>query len=341
MKKFLTNTVFIFNTILLNAGILTSTIEYYGPTEMLLARETREKVESFLIKQQVPPDLLSFLDAIAAEEDWGHIGYHGTNHRFRFYQDVIKFTLQEILAIPIPKDFHFLRVPGDEDLNLKSVAQFIEFWGDDQVDNRDTIRSKQLLSLNYSIYSNFEIRGSCSASLFARDTSATQIDYAKELEPFYESLGINIKKLQKLQAVYDKWLVDSGGLLLQISEDSHLYNTQGEAYNFADKQCYPAIRGGFRYDDHLISHHYQNVMTSDYINKVVDISDQLRLLLNTRHTLNPYSNLRIKRWDLEDQKKIKAYETAMREMIRGFKFDRKKASNYRQMLMRKWKQLSS
>lgn len=339
MKNFLTTIFLIFNFTLLQAGILTSTVEYYGPTEMLLARESREKIESFLLKQEVPQDLWPFLDSIAANETWGHIGYHGANHSFRFYQDVIKFTIEEILAIPIRDDFHFLRIPGDPDLHLKSINQFIEFWGDQQVDNRDVVRTKQLLSMNYSIYSNFEIRGCCSASLFARDVSSIQVDYAKELEPFYDNLGINTKKLQKLLTIFEESFTDTGGILLQISEDSHLNDYNREAYNFADKQCYPALRGGFRYDNNLISVHLRTAMTVDYVNKAVNISDQLRLLLNTQHTLNPYSNLKIKRWDLQDPKKIKAYETIMRRTIRNFKFDRKKVVSYRQLLMRKWKQL--
>ncbi len=219
MKNFVTTIFIIFNFTLLQAGILTSTVEYYGPTEMLLARESREKIESFLSKQEVRNDLWPFLDSIAADETWGHIGYHGANHNFRFYQDVIKFTIEEILAIPIRDDFHFLRIPGDPDLNLKSINKFIEFWGDEQVDNRDEVRTKQLLSMNYSIYSNFEIPGCCSASLFARDASAIQVDYAKELEPFYDNLGINTKKLQKLLTIFEESFTDTGGILLQISED--------------------------------------------------------------------------------------------------------------------------
>ncbi len=339
MKNFLSIIFLIINFTLLQAGIPMSKVEYCGPTEMLVARESREKIETFLLKQEVPNDLWSFLDSIAAEESWGHIGYHAANHNFRFYQDVIKLTIEEILAIPIRDDFQFLRIPGDPDLNLKSIGKFIDYWGDDQIDNRDEIRTKQLLSMNYSIYSNFEQRGCCSASLFARDTSVIQVDYTKVLEPFYEDLGINIKKLQKLLEIYQEWLGDSGGLILQISEDSHLNDFNQEAYNFADKLCYPCIRGGFRYDDNLISVHLLTAMSVDYVNKAVNISDQLRLLLNTRHTLNPYSNLKIKRWDLQDPKKIEAYETIMRKAIRNFKFDRKKVTNYQQLLMRKWKQL--
>jgi hypothetical protein len=340
MKNFVTLLILIFNLNLLQAGIPTSTVEYYGPTEMLLARESKEKIQSFLLKQKVSNDLMPFLDSISAEETWGHIGYHGANHNFRFYQDVIKFTIEEILAIPIREDFHFLRVPGDPDLNLHSINKFMDFWGEGQIDNRDEMRTKQLLSLNYSIYSNFEIPGCCSASLFARDASALHVDYVKELEPFYDNLGINTKKLQRLKALFEERLTDSSGILLQISEGSHLHHSNQEAYNFADKQCYPSIRGGYRYDNNLISVHYQIAMTFDYVNKSANISDQLRLLLNTRHTLNPYSDLKIKRWDLQDPKKIQAYENLMRDMIRNFKFDRKKVANYRQLLMRKWKQLN-
>lgn len=319
-----------------HAGIPMSSIKYCGPTEMLIARESKKTINFYLSTQNVTYDLILFLDSIAAQETWGHIGYHGAAHEFRFYQDVIKFTIEEILAIPIRNDFHFIRIPGDPDLNLNSVKEFMLYWGEEKIDNKNDARSKQLLSMNYSVYSNFQKKGSCSASLFARNTSKTAVDYVKELEPFYESLGIDPENINKLMNVYKSIIKNKRGILLQISENSHLHDPRHEAYNFTDKQCYPAQKGGYLYDNHLISVHLKTIMTKDYTKKNANISDQQRLLINNRYTLNPHSNLKIKRWELEDKKMLNNYESKMREMIRNFPFDPDKVMKYHELLMKQW-----
>lgn len=344
MKKFIPIVYFFLSLTFIHAGIPTKTTDYYGPTEMLITRESWEIIEPILItKRKIPSELFPLFNAIAAEENWGHIGYHGANHGFRFYQDVIKFTIEEILHIPIRNDFQFLRWPGDKDLNLNSVTEFVTYWEKkDAVDNRDKIRSKQLLSMNYGVYSNFDTGGSCSVSLFANDKSSTKIDYVEELIPFYEKIGISKSKesLKKLEEIFNNHLTEESGVLLQISEDSHLTHPKKEAYTYTDKQCYPSIRGGIPYDDKLVSAHYKTAMTEDYVNKVKNISDQLRLIINNQHTLNPYSHLKIKRWDLQNPSKIAKYENAMRAAIRNLKYDKNKWMKYNDYLPKTWKHVT-
>jgi hypothetical protein len=343
MKKFIFIAYIFLNMNFLQAGIPTKKAEYYGPTEMLIARESWEQIEPILTrKRKILKDLFPFFDSIAAEEDWGHMGYHGANHGFRFYQDIIKFTIEEVIHIPIEDNFQFLRWPGDPDLNLNSVTEFVRYWEKkDAVDNRDKIRAKQLLSMNYGIYSNFDTAGSCTVGLFAHDKSSIEINYVEELIPFYEKIGITKSKesLTKLQSIFNTYLTEKSGILLQISEDSHLSHPKNEAYNFADNQCYPALRGGYLFDDKLVSAHYKAAMTEDYINKEKNISHQLRLVLNNQHTLNPYSHLKIKRWDRQNPNNLAAYEKAMRTAIRNLKYDKNKWLKYNDYLLKTWKQV--
>lgn len=341
MRKILFIICLSLNLTFLQAGIPTTNVEYRGPTEMLIARETRDQIEHILItERKIPSELFPFFDAIATDENWGHIGYHGANHGFRFYQDVIKFTIEEILGIPIREDFHFLRIPGDNDLDLNSVDEFVSYWEKKgAVDNKDKIRAKQLLSMNYAIYSNFDIAGSCSVGLFAHDKSSADLDYVEELKPFFKKVGISksTNHLKKLKIIFDAYLTEKSGILLQVSEDSHLTDRKKEAYNFADKQLYPAIRGGIPYDNQLVSVHYKTAMSEDYINKVANISDQLRLVINNQNTLNPNSHLKIKRWDLQDPEKIALYEKTMKAAIRNLKYDKRKMTSYHDLLERTWK----
>ncbi len=337
MKQFFTSILLSLNLIL-QAGI-PLTNNYFGPTESLILRETWEKIESSLATQNVPIEMIPLFDKIAKKEDWGHIGYHGSTQEFRFFQDVIRFTIEEILAIKIKKNFHFLRIPGDSDLNLDTIKEFVNYWGEDNVNNRDSIRSKQLLSLNFGIYSNFKSKGSCSVKLFANDKSSKPINYINQLIPFYEKMGIknNEAELKKLHKIFSKCINSDSGIMLQFSENSHLSCSPKEAYNFADKLCYPAKSGGYRYDEKLISAHFKRAMSEDYMNNVADISDQIRLLINNKHTLNPLSHLSIQRWDLVDGQTVESYEKEMRQNIRKLTFDNKKVVKYHDSLMKEWK----
>ncbi|MBA3284403.1 MAG: hypothetical protein H0U27_05005 [Nitrosopumilus sp.] len=328
MKKILTY-IFLSLNLTLQAGIpVTKT--YFGPTESLIARESWEEIKSSLVALRVPTQMIPLFNKIAESEDWGHIGYHGSTQGFRFFQDVIKFSIEEILAIKIKKDFHFLRIPGDSDLNLNSMNDFVKYWGEDNVNNRDSVRAKQLLSLNFGIFSNFNTTNSCSACLFAKDKSVTSIDYVKELIPFYKKIGIkdNEAALKKLHKIFTKCMKSERGILLQFSENSHLSSLTNEAYNFSDKLCYPAVKGGYRYDEKLISAHFQKAMSEAYINHAANISDQIRLLINTRYTLNPFSHFTIKRWDGEDATTVASYEKEMRQCIRSLTYDSGKMVNY-------------
>lgn len=319
---------------ILEAGIPVSG-DYVGPTEMLIKRETWGTIKKYLSKYGVSEKLHPLFDSIMKTEDWGHIGYHGANHGFRFYQDVIKFTFEELLEIPIREDFQFFRIPGDTDLNLDSVDEFFKYWGKKNVNNKDSTRAKQLLSLNYGLYSNFTSVHSCSIYLFTNDKSK-KIDYEKNLAPLFTKLGISTSNLKSLSAIADKWLSKNGGVLIQVFESPNLIEDTGEAYNFADKQAYPAIVKGYRSGDQLISVHYQRAMSLKYVQKSINISDQLRLLLNTRYTLNPFSSLSVRRWDLEDKKNIKSYERELRDKIKTFKVDKEKAKKYRDSLLEIW-----
>lgn len=331
MKKFLLSFLLICCT--LNAGIPVQG-DYHGPTEQLIKRDSWKKIEKELKSIKIPLALVPYFNEIAAGETWGHIGYHAANQGFRVYQDVIRITIEEILGIPVRDTFHFLRVPGDQDLNLDSINDFYAYWG--KFDNKNSTRAKQLLSMNFGIYSNYDLKGSCSLYLFVKNKSKRNIDYAHQLAPFYKNLGMNTNELNRLFDIGRKWLDEDSGILLRLYENSHLTDKKHEAYNFADYQCYTAEKGGYAYGSSLISTQYGKMMTDSYVSHKVNIAPQLRLLVNNHYTLNPYSHLSIERFDLYDSETIASYETELRKAIRKLKFDAAKAEKFRDRLLKSW-----
>jgi hypothetical protein len=333
MKKIIIS-LLLLTTTLLSAGIPTNT-EYHGPTEQLIKRESWSRIASKLKRMEIDPALIPYFNSIAEQEDWGHIGYHGTNQKFRIYQDIIRFTVEEKLNIPIRRDFHFFRVPGDQDFNLRDRTEFFDFWGA-ETDNKDDLRAKQLLSLNFSIYSNFDVEGSCSVNFFARDFSKKEIDYAEQLSPFYRELGIPPNALDDLFAIADKWLDKEAGILLQIADTSHLSDRNREAYSLADKICYPSKKGGFVHGTSPISAHYARILTDLYIMSDIDIAPQIRLILSNQLSLNPFSQLSVRRWDLYPPETITNYESEMRQYIRRLPYNKLRVKEYRESLINIW-----
>ncbi len=333
MKKYLLCLLFCCSA--LTAGIPIVN-EYLGPTSQLIEREGRQRVEKKLRKNGVNKNLEDFFDSIGALEDWGHIGYHGANQGYRVYQDIIRFTLEEILEISIRDDFHFFRVPGDTLLNLNSMSEFVKYWGKDKVNNKSDTRAKQLLSLNFGLYSNYDEEGSCSIYLFVKDKSKHSVNYSKQIAPFYKELGISADVLSNLFKIARNFLDEEGGILLQISENSHFDDEKFEAYNFLDDQGYPCKKAGYRWGPWLLSKHFECLMTDQYVNSKTNIAPQLRLLMNNRYTLNPFSYLSVLRYDLYDSETIVEYEKAMREYIKNIGFDSKKVKKYRQKLLDMW-----
>lgn len=331
MKKALISLV-----LLLHAALFAGTPiidKFKGPTEQLIKRESWPLIERNLSQMSIPKKHYTYFNKISRQENWGHIGYHGANQGFRIYQDIIRFIVEEILVIEVPHNFHFLRIPGDPDLNLNSIAEFKEYWG--RMDNRDSVRSKQLLSLNYAIYSNFDNRGSCSLNLFVKDKDR-EINFRQQLIPLFESLDIRLDAIDELLEIAARHLSGEGGILLQLIDNSHLSDHNGEAYNFADEQCYPSKRGGFRYDSYPLSDHIERIMTDQYVKHKLDASPQLRLLINNRYTLNPFSHLEIKRFDFYDEPTITMYEAEMRNYIKALSWDKEKAAKYKKKLMGLW-----
>lgn len=306
---------------------------FKGPTEQLVKRESWGHIESKLHKMKISSQYFPLFETISSDEDWGHIGYHGAAQGYRIYQDIIKMVVEEVLQIPVREDFQFLRIPGDSDLNLNSIDEFADFWG--KLNNHGK-KGKQLLSLNFGIYSNFDVPGSSSLNFFVHDYSKGHISLINELKPFFEQVGLNPSAVSQLFNLASNRLSDEGGVLLKISETSHLTNPNHKAYNHADILCYPCKRGGYAYGHSSFSNHMSRLMTSQYTEGDIDIAPQFRLLINNKVVLNPYSDFHIMRWDLYDTETIANYEKELRAAIKKLKSNPAKADAYRNKLLNLW-----
>lgn len=311
--------------------------DFCSPSARILEREGEHTVKKKMLWLGVPEALFPLIEEIAATEEWGHVGYHGSCQEYRIYQDVIRFLVEEILEIPLRKDFHFLRIPGDADLHLNSTADFFSYWGI-HINNKTPLRAKQLMSWNYGIYSNYAVYGSSSPLIFATGNSHDALDYEALLYPFCEELGISQSVLTDLFKIARTHLKKQEGILLQMRDFSHERDYVTAVYALADTQCYPSSGRSFRWGKRVLSEEYACVISQDYLSKKAEIAPQLSLIVNNRYTLNPFSSFSIRRWDFYTSNEIASYESAMRNALRAVQKNTAKIQVYRQHLFTLWQE---
>lgn len=123
-------------------------------------------------------------------------------------------------------------------------------------------------------------------------------------------------------------------MIYQFFDTSHHLPNVKYAYEFADFYIYPAISAG-PYDTR-INVPLSDLFQSEFPYKFDVNSGQLRVLMNTSDTLNPYSSLSIRRYDRLDPGVVKKYEEDLRAAIRALPRDKNKTANYKLKLQRLW-----
>lgn len=302
---------------------------YRSVTERYVEVHGYENILTRLKTQGLNPEYRTFFEQILPHEEKGFFGYHSSVQGFRIFQDIIKFTLEELCDLEIKKDFHFLRVPGSPLLICESSKEFNQknpdIW-DDAPDQRE-----QLFSLNYALYGNYTYFGCCTTCYFMNNHSNATIDYQKKLYRFFDQLGLPIESLNSLFEIGKSLMVKENAVLFQLFDFSH-HNAYKNPYSFVDRYCYPASLGGpYRPLEGKLSDLYLS-QTANYF------LAELRLVINTKDVLNPYGCLTIKRYDRNDSATIERYESALREAIRALPYDPMKVKVYKETLLNMWGQ---
>jgi len=192
--------------------------------------------------------------------------------------------------------------------------------------NYGCLYDKQLLPLTPCLYSNHNCIGFSPAINFSSNQSHYKIGfYKKELQLFFETLGIDSSVVLQLFDIGKGTLKTDRGILLQIFDSSE------SLYSFIDKHCYPSYPNGFPSENNVISKLYteQNYPT------------ELRLVLTNQYTLNPNTPLRIIRYDKMQPSIVKTYEKTLKEIITSCQYDDKKVEEYRNKIHLAWHSLST
>lgn len=294
---------------------------WISPTTRYLSRDSLEEVKYNLRLDNVTLEHKPLFDKAVAQETLGFFGYYGTSGDFRVYQDLIRIIFEEILAISVPENFHFLAVP----LYPKRTIHDLEKVSQLAFEGRSKIHTitKQLFPFNLSLYANHKTRGSCPARDFALSTMHMN---SQDLYWLFDELDLDLSIIERAFSIGKTYFGNENRVLLQFFDLSH--ESGREAYQIIDSSSYPAWPNGYP---------YQNQALSDYaLHTNFEYPPQFFLLLNDDAILNPNGPLVIKRYMKMQPSKIKAYEQELRGLIQSSSFDPITRDELRQNLLQVW-----
>jgi len=303
------------------------------PTKRQLEYEIPSFVKGYINSNGAKSKQLEWWTNIIEQEERGVFGYHAAKQQYRIFQDIIKMIFIEVLELEIKKDFHFFRIPLDPILfENASAADFLKIKprpNDGISPDRD-----QILSMNYTLYGNSSNSSQCSVCYFLNNQSWFNIPYTKKLEFLFDELGMPIKEIPNLFKTGNPFVDYDTGVLYQFIDLSHQTPNYHNAYELVDRLAYPAVAaGGY---DNQVQVNLSELFLSDRPNRFDNHSGQLRLIMNTATTLNPYSSIAIRRYDRIDPAVIAKYESLLRQQIQKLPRSPEKVENYKQKLKAYW-----
>src|ERR1700722_16852907 len=93
---------------------------FAGPTQRHLALHSIEEIiEELDFDEDLVKKIPLFLEIANHETEDTFFGYHGMSQNNRLFQDILNSLFEEVLNIPIPKNFYFMRIPEESAWNWK------------------------------------------------------------------------------------------------------------------------------------------------------------------------------------------------------------------------------
>jgi hypothetical protein len=307
---------------------------FKAPSIRQFDKEGADHIRNSLYKSGSNPKYWDWWNQVICHEERGIFGYHGAKQQFRIFQDIIKMIFLEVLELEIPRDFHFLRIPLDPDLfESESAAVYLK-KRPDPFDGLSPDRD-QLVSLNYSLFGNYWEWSQCTVGYFSKNQSWFEIFYAKKLEFLFLQLGMPISEINNLMRIGDPIVKFETGVIYQFVDLSHQSPNDHDAYELVDRLCYQSVGAG-KVDPFIqeqLSSLFQSTLPRKFDHNG---GGQLRIIMNTSESLNPYNSIYMRRYDLLDPIVVKNYEHALRERVRKLPFDSEKVEIYKEKLKALW-----
>lgn len=296
--------------------------EFESPSKRQMTLTAIDQIKYNLKIKGAGLDYRELFDKAIADEKIGFIGYHGDDLDFLIYQDIIRIIVEDVIEIPVKKDFHFIAIPLSTEYSFQSLEELSSLFVKDKY-QAHTI-AKNTFPLNFAIYSNHNCAGLNSVINFSKNLAEASLRHRKE------ELGLLLEKLemdpQLIETLFDiayQRLDSKTGVLLQFFDHAI------SPYAFGNAVSYASYPNGFLAENRLISEYFLDNSSGEF-------PQELRMVVNVRGVLNPTSPLSIKRYTKIQPNKLKAWEQDLRMLIKAEAFDPDKRDELRQSLLQVW-----
>lgn len=293
--------------------------EFESPTAREINFATIEQIKYNLRGKGVGLEYKDQFDKLVAEEEIGFLGYYGDGLDFLIFQDIVRITVEEIVGIPIRKDFHFLSIPCHKMCSsLEALSQ--QFVKDHY---QEQFVAENTFPLNFTLYSNHNRCGLNSVVNFTKNTNDTSMKHRQELMYFFEQLGIDSSIVEMLYENAYRHLITKTGVIIRLFDNSTPSYAFGNAFSYAS---YP---NGFITENRLISEYFLD-------NSSREFPQELRFTLTLEGILNPNAPLSIKRFTKIQPSKLKAWEDEARNLIKTLSYNCEKCNELKAALQKAW-----
>jgi hypothetical protein len=293
-----------------------------SPTYRYLSEHQYEDIKKEFNKFNFSKNDEKLFNKMIDQENSSFIGYHASSTDFLIFQDIIRLTIEEIMKISIPKNFHFFRNPLDRKLIYETADDFTEAMPIPKSgkDSSPTIR-RHILSLNVALYQSFDSHGNSTPRYYLDNETWTTPAYEDTLKSFFEEVGLDPGTVTSIYAKAKKNLPTERGIIYQ-------FFIKDEEYTSINSFFYVAKSGGAQ-----IPFSSPTDVLFDY--NRCDFP-QLRMVLNAKTTLNPYGKIEVRQYDSLSKSQKQKYQNLLRAEIRKLAVESKKLLKAKNKLLRNW-----
>jgi hypothetical protein len=294
-----------------------------SPSQRFIDAHSIQHINAALNQYRMNYKDLALFKTIIANEGEGFLGYQAGSSTVRLFQDMLHTIVKEILQIPIPDDFVFLRVPGDATFKYDTAESFLREKGLDiqlSGDNSPAIR-QHILSLNMALYQSYDAPWDLTPRYYLENTTWTHANVREIIKPFFASLGIDSESVDQLWDQALNLLSHNRGYIIQFFDSS-------DHYDFARQHSYIAYSGG--------NPHPRNTHHEILFDPFASNFPQMRLVMSNQSTLNPFSQIKMKRYDGMTSSERARYESALSTLLEKLPFDPNRVKKVKENILNLW-----
>lgn len=294
------------------------------PSTRFLSYHSYDSIKSTLNNYSLSSKDETFFKNLIKNENSSFIGYHASSTDFAIFQDIIKFTIEEVIKISIPQNFHFFRNPLDSNLIYETAHAFNLAMPIPKVglDDNPSV-GQHLLSVNIALYQSYDAPWDLTPRYYLENQTWTKPVYENLLKSFFSEVGLNPKSVSSIYTKARNNFPLERGILFQLF-------VKDQDYTAINKYFYVAKSGGI-----LIPSLTPTDVLFDYTRHTFP---QLRMIFNSKSTLNPFFNFVMRRYDNLTSTQRKKYENSLRNEIKKLPADSHKLLEAKNKLLQSWSQ---